>query len=91
VARYEEGCGSVVSACLTCQKAKVEHQRPGGIRQPLNIPMWKWDSIAMNFVNHLPRTFKGHDRIWVVVDRLTKSAHFLAMNLSMPMAKLAQL
>jgi len=80
-----------VSACLTCHKAKVEHQRPGGILQPLDIPVWKWDNIAMDFVTHLPRTFRGHDRIWVVVDRLTRSAHFLAMNLRMPMAKLAQL
>ena len=80
-----------VSACLTCQKAKVEHQRPGGILQPLEIPVWKWDDISMDFVTHLPRTFRGHDTIWVIVDRLTKSAHFLAMNLRMSMAKLAQL
>ena len=80
-----------VSACLTCQKAKVEHQRPDGILQPLEIPVWKWDSISMDFVTPLPRTFRGHDTIWVIVDRLTKSAHFLAMNLRMSMAKLAQL
>ena len=80
-----------VSACLTCQKAKVEHWRPGEILQPLDIPVWKWDSIVLDFVTHLPRTFRGHDTIWVVVDRLTKSAHFLAMNLRMSMAKLAQL
>ena len=43
-----------VCACLTCQKAKVEHQRPGGTLQPLDIPVWKWDSIAMDFVTHLP-------------------------------------
>jgi len=53
--------------------------------------VWKWDSIAMDFVTHLPRTFRGYDTIWVVVDRLTKSAHFLAMNMRMSMAKLAQL
>jgi len=80
-----------VLACLTCQKAKVEHERPGAILQPLEIPVWKWDSISMDFVTHLPRTFKGHDTIWVIVDRLTKSANFLAMNLKMSMAKLAQL
>ena len=43
-----------VSACLTCQKAKVEHQRPGGIMQPLEILVWKWDNISMDFVSHLP-------------------------------------
>ena len=80
-----------VSACLTCQKAKVEHQKPGGTLQPLDILVWKWDSIAMDFVTHLPRTVRGNDAIWVVVDRLTKSAHFLAVNLKMSMAKLAQL
>jgi len=58
--------------------------------QPLEILVW-WDSISMDFVTHLPRTFKGHDTIWVIVDRLTKSAHFIAMNLRMSMVKLAQL
>jgi len=80
-----------VSTCLTCQKVKVEHQRPGGNLQPLEIPVWKWDNISMDFVTHLPQTFRGHDTIWVIVDRFTKSAHFLAMNLRMSMAKLAQL
>jgi len=74
-----------------CQKEKVEHQRPGGNLQPLEIPVWKWDNISMDFVTHLPRTFRGHDTIGLIVDRLTKSAHFLAMNLRMSMAKLAQL
>jgi len=78
-----------VSTCLTYQKEKVEHQRPGGNLQPLEIPVWKWDSISMDFVTHLPRTFREHDTIWVKVDRLTKSAHFLVMNLRMSMAKLA--
>jgi len=80
-----------VAAYLTCQKARVEHQRPDGNLQPLEIPVWKWDSIFMDFVTYLPRTLRGHDNIWVIVDRLTKSAHFLAMNLRMSMAKLAQL
>jgi len=74
-----------VSAYLTCQKEKVEHQRPGGIMQPLEILVCKWDNISMDFVTHLPRTFRGHDTIWVIVDGLTKSAHFLAMNLRMSM------
>jgi len=80
-----------VSTYLTCQKAKMEHQRPGGILHPLEIPVWKWDSISMDFVTHLPRTFRGHDTIWVIVDQLTKSADFLATNLRMLMAKLAYL
>jgi len=56
VARY-------VSSCLTCQKAKVEHHRPGGMLQQLEIPEWKWDSIAIDFVTHLPRTVRSHDAI----------------------------
>ena len=67
----------------------MEHQKPGGTLQPLDILVWKWDIIAMNFVTHLPRTVRGHDTIWVVIDRLTNSAHFLAVNLKMSMAKLA--
>jgi len=67
----------------------VEHQRPDGNLQPLEILVWKWDNISMDFVTHFPRTFRGHDTIWVIVDRLTKSAHFLAMNLRMSIAKLA--
>nr|GEZ28746.1 retrotransposon protein, putative, Ty3-gypsy subclass [Tanacetum cinerariifolium] len=66
-----------VAKCLTCQQVKIEHQRASGLLQPLDIPTWKWDQISMDFVTGLPRTLKKNDAIWVVVDRLTKSAHFL--------------
>ena len=56
---------------------KLEHQRPAGLLQPLPIPEWKWDMIAMDFMTGLPHTTGGLDSIWVIVDRLTKSAHFL--------------
>nr|GFC67321.1 hypothetical protein [Tanacetum cinerariifolium] len=56
---------------------KIEHQRASGLLQPLEIPMWKWVEISMDFVTGLPTTQKRHDAIWVAVDRLTKSAHFL--------------
>ena len=69
-----------VASCLVCQKAKIEHQRPGGTLEPLDIPQWKWDSIAMDFVTHLSRSAKRHDSIWIIVDKLTKCAHFLAIN-----------
>ncbi|GKA79841.1 putative reverse transcriptase domain-containing protein [Tanacetum coccineum] len=68
-----------VSKCLTCLKVKAEHQRPSGLLQQPKIPEWKWENLAMDFVTKLPRTSLGHDSIWVVVDRLTKSAHFLPM------------
>ena len=80
-----------VSSCLTCQQIKAEHQKPAGLLQPLSVPEWKWDEIAMDFVMGLPRTPKGHDPIWVIVDRLTKSAHFLPMKKNFSLARLAQL
>lgn len=66
-----------VSKCLTFQLVKAEHVRKGGLLQPLKIAEWKWEHITMDFVTGLPRTAKGNDTIWVIVDRLTKSAHFL--------------
>ena len=68
------------SKCLVCQQIKAEHQRPAGLLKPLNIPEWKWEHITMDFVVGLPRTKRGNDAIWVIVDRLTKSAHFLPYN-----------
>jgi len=59
--------------------------------QLLNIPEWKWDSISMDFVTGLPKTVKGNDSIWVIVDRLTKSAHFLPMKINHSMQKLAEM
>ena len=79
-----------VAKCLTCQQIKIEHQRPGGELQPLPIPSWKWDDITMDFVTALPRTSQGHDMVWVVVDRLTKSAHFIPLKTGCTMEKLAQ-
>ena len=80
-----------VSRCLTCQQVKAEHQKPAGKIQPLSIPVWKWDKITMDFVIGLPRTRRQHDAIWVIVDRLTKSAHFLPVSNDDPLDKLAQL
>ncbi|GJW06395.1 putative reverse transcriptase domain-containing protein, partial [Tanacetum coccineum] len=68
-----------VSKCLTCLKVKAEHQRPSGLLQQPVIPKWKWDKITMDFITKLPRSKSRHDTIWVIVDRLTKSAHFLAI------------
>ncbi|GJT06442.1 putative reverse transcriptase domain-containing protein [Tanacetum coccineum] len=64
-----------VSRCLTCSKIKAEHQKPSGFLQQPEIPEWKWEKITMDFVTKLPKSSSGHDTIWVVVDRLTKSAH----------------
>ena len=71
---------SFVSKCLTCQQVKVENQRPAGLLQPLPVAEWKWDHVTMmDFVTDLPKNHQGKDGVWVVVDRLTKSAHFFAI------------
>jgi hypothetical protein len=80
-----------VTHCDTCQRIKDKHQKPAGLLQPLPIPVWKWDEIGMDFVVGLPRTQKGHDSIWVIVDRLTKVAHFLPVRTTYGGEKLAKL
>ncbi|KAI3824993.1 hypothetical protein L1987_06468 [Smallanthus sonchifolius] len=72
-------------------QTKIEHQKPTGQLQQLEIPVWKWERITMDFVTKLPRTQKGNVAIWVVVDRLTKSAHFIPINENYSMDKLARL
>jgi hypothetical protein len=69
-----------VSECHTCQKVKAEHQSPAGLLKPLAIPKWTWDEVGMDFITGLPMTKNKKDMIWVVVDRLSKSAHFLPVN-----------
>ena len=61
-----------VSECDICHRVKASHLKPAGTLQPLSIPEWKWEDISMDFIVGLPRTQKGYDSIWVVVDRLTK-------------------
>ena len=80
-----------VAKCLTCQQVKVEHQKPAGMLQPLPLSEWKWEDVTMDFVSGLPRTRSNHDAIWVIVDRLTKSAHFLAIRMTYSLDRLAQL
>ncbi|GJW66069.1 putative reverse transcriptase domain-containing protein [Tanacetum coccineum] len=78
-----------VSKCLTCLKVKAEHQRPSDLLQQPKIPVWEWEGIAMDFVTKFPRTSSGHDTIWVIMNRLTKSAHFLPMRKDYKMERLA--
>ncbi|GJW13687.1 putative reverse transcriptase domain-containing protein [Tanacetum coccineum] len=66
-----------VGKCLTCSRVKAECQKPSGLLVQPEIPMWKWERITMDFITKLPKTSNGHDIIWVIVDRLTKSAHFI--------------
>ncbi|RVW33107.1 Transposon Ty3-I Gag-Pol polyprotein [Vitis vinifera] len=80
-----------VTNCQICQQVKAEHQRPTRLLQPLPIPEWKWDNITMDFVIGLPRTRSKKNGVWVIVDHLTKSAHFLSMKTTDSMNSLAKL
>uniref|UniRef100_M0ZUK4 Retrotransposon protein n=1 Tax=Solanum tuberosum TaxID=4113 RepID=M0ZUK4_SOLTU len=65
-----------------CQQVNVEHQKPRGLSQDISIPTWKWEDLNMDFIVGLSRTRRQHDSIWVIVDRMTKSAHFLPIKIS---------
>jgi hypothetical protein len=80
-----------VALCDVCQRVKAEQQRPAGLLQPLKVPEWKWEEIGMDFIVGLPRTRDGYDSIWVIVDRLTKVAHFIPMKTTYLGAQLAEL
>ncbi|GJR97378.1 putative reverse transcriptase domain-containing protein [Tanacetum coccineum] len=80
-----------VSKCLTCARVKAEHQRPSRLLVQPEIPEWKWDNITMDFITKLPRSSQGFNTIWVIVDRLTKFAHFLPIRENDPLDKLARL
>ncbi|GJZ41024.1 putative reverse transcriptase domain-containing protein [Tanacetum coccineum] len=79
-----------VSKCMTCAKVKAEYQKPSGLLVQPKIPEWKWENITMDFVTKLPKTASGQDMIWVIVDRLTKSAHFLPAKENDSMEKLTR-
>nr|GFB73419.1 reverse transcriptase domain-containing protein [Tanacetum cinerariifolium] len=80
-----------VSKCLTCAKVKAKHQRPSRLLVQPKIPEWKWDNITMDFVTKLPKSSQGYNTIWVIVDRLTKSAIFTQIRETDPMDKLARI
>jgi len=75
--RMKREIAKYISECDICKRVKASHLRPAGPLQPLSIPSWKWEDISMDFIVGLPKTSKGYDSIWVIVDCLTKSAHFL--------------
>ena len=80
-----------MTRCLVYQQVKAEHQRPSETLQPLPIPEWKWEPITIDFIVGLPRTRAGFDAIWVIVDRFTKSAHFLPVCTKFSLDRLAEL
>ncbi|KAL0544266.1 hypothetical protein IC582_019379 [Cucumis melo] len=80
-----------VNRCLVCKQVKAPRHRPAGLLQPLNVLGWKWKSVSMDFITELPKTLKGYTVIWVVVDRLTKSAHFVLGKSTYTASKCGQL
>jgi hypothetical protein len=84
IARY-------VAKCDTCRRVKAIHMKATRPLQSLPIPTWKWEDISMDFIVGLPRTVKGFDYIWVIIDRLTKIDHFLPVKTDHPVAVYAQL
>ncbi|XP_070008669.1 uncharacterized protein [Nicotiana sylvestris] len=80
-----------VARCLNCQHVKYEHQRPGVLLQQMPIPEWKWERITIDFIVGLPQTLRKFDAIWVIMDRLTKSAHFIRVVTTYTSERLAQI
>ena len=80
-----------VAKCLVCQKIKAKHQRLAGVLQPIEIAESKWEQISMDFMVDLPKTTNRHDVVWVIVDRLTKSAHFLPIKITYSLKHLTDL
>jgi hypothetical protein len=80
-----------VLECDTCQKVKADYTKLGGLLQPLSIPDWKWDDISMDFIVGLPLTAHKFDLNWVIMDRLTKSAHFIPVNTTYKVKKYAEI
>ena len=74
--------GDFVRRWLTCQQVKVEYQRPVILLQPLEVVWWNWEHVTMDFATHFPWTLRGHDAVWVIVDRLTKLVHFLVVRVT---------
>jgi hypothetical protein len=80
-----------VSECDLCQRVKASYLRISGTLQPLPIPSWKWEDISMDFIVGLPNTSQRHNSIWVIVDRLTKTAHFLPVHTTYNAKKYAEI
>jgi hypothetical protein len=89
--RMKREIAKYISECNTCQRIKASHLKVAGPLQPLPIPSWKWEDICMDFIMGLPNTSRHHDSIWVIVDRLTKTAHFLPVHTTHRTEKYAEI
>jgi hypothetical protein len=79
-----------LAQCIECQQVKAEHRHPAGLLHPLPIPEWKWETISMDFITGLPTSTRHNDAIMVVVDKLSKSAHFIPIKLTCKAIDIAQ-
>jgi hypothetical protein len=89
--RIKHETAHYVSECDTCRKVNANYIKPGGLLQPLSIPEWKWDDISMDFIVGLPMMARKFDSIWVIVDRLSNSAHFIPVNANYKVQKYAEI
>jgi hypothetical protein len=80
-----------VVECDTCRRVEADHMRPTGLLQPLSIPTWKWEDISMDFIVGLSLTGSKFNSIWVITDRLTKSADFIPVHTFYRAEKYAEL
>jgi hypothetical protein len=78
--RMKREAAHYIFECDTYRKVKTDYMKPGGLLQPRSIPEWTWDSISMDFIVGLPLTARKFDSIWVIVDRVSKSAHFIPVH-----------
>jgi hypothetical protein len=89
--RMKREAARYVSECDTCRKVKADYMKPRGLLQPLSIPEWKWDDISMDFIVGLPLTACKFDSIWVIIDRLSKSTHFIPVHTNYNVQKYVQI
>jgi hypothetical protein len=89
--RMKREIAKYVSECDTCRRIKANHLRPAENLQPLSIPEWKWKNICMDFIVGLHHISRGYNSIWVIMDRLTKSAHFIPVATTYRVGQYAEL
>ena len=89
--RLKKDMAEYISRCMKCQQVKVEHRHLEGLLHPLPVPEWKWEVISMDFIIGFPLTWRQHDSIMVVVDKLTKETHFMPVNSTHKTADIAKI
>jgi hypothetical protein len=89
--RMKRGAACYISECDTCWKVKYDYMKPGGLLEPLSIPKRKWDDISLDFIMGLPMMTRKFDLIWLIVDRLSKSAHFIPVNTNFKVQRYAEI